>query len=906
MEPFLPTLAEHLLRAHGRDLHRVAVVLPSRRAGIHLRRHLATKAGGPLWSPDLHTTGSFQEQVGGMRTAETTTLLLHLLHSLSEVADAGSHGTEIGDLLQWGPVTLQDMSEVDAHMIHLESFYKDLRAYHEIDAWSFRLEELSLGQQSLMRQWRYTGQLHRHFDKRARSMGEGTAGLVARVAAEAGATPCMDKWDHVCFAGLNAIDPAMASLIDACLGTGRASVAWDADEALLSDHGQRAGNLARRNIARFGPGVVPPVRGLAHMERRITVAALPNAVAQARHAAGIVAGMPPEERARTAVVIAREDLLMPLLEALPPHIGPVNVTMEPPLRMLPALGLVAVFLRMHREAPRSGMLRKEHVVRFLEHTLLSRDKAVAGLLERIRSLPGSRVSPVQLFPQGSDPEMLPLLAATKQEELFNALATLLQRVHGDWPEDIPLREQLLRISTATRQFQDLLQACQEPLPISTVIGLLDRHLRACRISLRGEPLSGLQIMGVLETRSIHPGRVLILSANEGVLPPSEGAQSFIPFDIRRHHGLPLHQASEELSALHFMQLFMHCGEAIIMHHGDPEGGSGPSPHITQLARLLENAPTHWQHIGVRTGHLPRTSASLVQAKDAAYLATVAAIAAKGFSPSAMATYLGCPMDFHMRYVLRLQEPEQAPDALGHDVLGQAVHEAMQHSLAPWVGKPMDPEAFKDAAEKVPGLLEVALKTLRPELDLQRGLSHLKLGMAAQAARNHLLHQAREMEGHDITLLAMEEALMASMDLPGFGNVVVRGRADRIDLRDGVKRVLDLKTGAVNDRDLKLGDLAPGSLARRHRHALQLLTYAWMMLHGDPHLEAVEAGIAPLQRSSTSEPVLLHIGGHARITRAQMPAIEELLRHLLGRIMSTDEPLQHHPESSWCKFCAEAL
>lgn len=905
MLPFLPTLAEHLLRTHGRNLHRVAVVLPSRRAGIHLRRHLAAAAGGALWSPDLHTTGTFQEQVGGMRTADATTLLLHLLNAMRGVADAGSRELEIGELLQWGPVTLHDMSEVDAHMIPLDSFYKDLRAYHEIEAWSFKLEELSQGQQRLLRQWRFTGELHRQFDQRARSLGEGTAGLVARVAAEAGATPCLEKWDHVCFAGLNAIDPAMASLMEACLATGRASVAWDIDEALLADRDQRAGNLARRNIARFGPGVVPPIAGLADTERHITVAALPNAVAQARHAAGIVAAMPLEERARTAVVLAREDLLMPLLEALPAEIGPVNVTMEPPLRMLPAHGLVAAFLRMHREAPKPGMLRREQVVGLLEHALLARDHDALELLERIRGMHGSRLTAATLCPEGSGNHLLPLFAASGSDEVFSALELLLQRVDNDWQEDVPLHEQLHRISTATRQFKELLKAAQEPLPGTTAIGLLERHLRGCRIGLRGEPLSGLQIMGVLETRSIHPGRVLLLSANEDVMPPGDGTQSFIPFDIRRHHGLPLRQATEELSALHFMQLFMHCTEATVMHHGDAEGGGGVSPHVVQMSRLLEGAPTQWRHVGVRTGHLSRHASSLLLAKDEQYLRTVSAIAAKGFSPSAMAAYLGCPLDFHMRYVLRLKEPEETLEELGHDVLGQAVHDAMQQSLAPWLTKPMVPEAFKEAAERVPGLLEEAIRKLRPELDQQRGLSHLKLGMASQAAKNHLLHQAREMEGHSVTILAMEEELTASIVVPNFGSVALRGRADRIDMRDGVKRVLDLKTGAVNDRDLKLPDLAPDTMERRHRHALQLLTYAFMLMHGDPRLESVEAGISPLQRSSTSEPVLLHIGGKARITRTQLPAIEGLLGHLLGRILGTEEVLQHHPESTWCKFCAEA-
>ncbi|HRF78755.1 MAG TPA: hypothetical protein PL070_01580, partial [Flavobacteriales bacterium] len=246
MVPFLQRLAEALLERHPHDLEDVAVVLPGKRAGLHLRKYLAEAHGGALWSPDIMDVGNFVQRVSGLQQGNSMELLFQLHRTYVELRGAAADPLET--FLEWAPTTLRDLSEVDAHLLDLDILYKDLRAYHELDEWSFNLGELSPGQQRTNAEWRATGELHRLFHERMRATGLATSGFVARISAEITSHPIALPWKKIWFAGLNALDPATTSTIKNLQDQGRAEVAWDTDTHYLADQRQEAGRYLRRSI----------------------------------------------------------------------------------------------------------------------------------------------------------------------------------------------------------------------------------------------------------------------------------------------------------------------------------------------------------------------------------------------------------------------------------------------------------------------------------------------------------------------------------------------------------------------------------------------------------------------------------------------------------------------------------
>ncbi|MBS1939594.1 MAG: hypothetical protein JST38_01780, partial [Bacteroidetes bacterium] len=235
--PFLQQVARALLAAHGTALGQVAVVLPSQRAGLYLRKWIAAEAGKPLWSPQVFTLASFMEELSGLRPLATEELLFEGYEAYRQAV--GEQAQAFGDFLQWGGATLADISEADAHLVPLESYYRDLRNWEEIE-WTFNTRPLSEGQQRMVRFWAMAGKLHAALNERLVAMGAGTTGLiertaVARIGNRAGA------WQAAWFAGLNALTPAQEAVLRHFHQKGTARFAWDADRYFVDNPDQEAG-----------------------------------------------------------------------------------------------------------------------------------------------------------------------------------------------------------------------------------------------------------------------------------------------------------------------------------------------------------------------------------------------------------------------------------------------------------------------------------------------------------------------------------------------------------------------------------------------------------------------------------------------------------------------------------------
>jgi hypothetical protein len=135
--------------------------------------------------------------------------------------------------------------------------------------------------------------------------------------------------------------------------------------------------------------------------------------------------------------------------------------------------------------------------------------------------------------------------------------------------------------------------------------------------------------------------------------------------------------------------------------------------------------------------------------------------------------------------------------------------------------------------------------------------------------------------------------------------MIRGRLDRVDERDGVVHILDLKTGRVEENSLRIRELSLDALKGDKGHAAQLLVYAWLYLTLHPEVREVRAGLQPLQRASGSAGVYLRVGDRDLIKRSDLPAITDLLTEAVRTLLDPDTVFAHDPESPFCAFCAQA-
>jgi len=901
----LQQLAEALWSRHAGQLHRVAVVLPGRRAGLHLQKYLAAIAGRSFWAPDLIDPGTFMERLSGRRQADTTELLFLLYEVHRE--QSGVHADPLATFMQWAPVALRDISEVDAHLLDLDDLYRDLRSYHEIEEWSLRLGGQSPAQKRLAQQWRHTGNLHRGLLERMEARGIGTSGSLARhVAGKAAAGTLELPWDMVWFAGANAMEPAMLAVARHLQQVGKAEFAWDADRFYLDDRTQEAGEFLRRAMAALGPGIVPPANLIRTKERAFTTVAVNGRVAQARHAAALLRALDPDQRAATTVVLADESLLMPLLEALPGTIGPLNVTMGVPLTALPVHGLIEALLRVHDHGTGRGPLL-EDVERLLLHPFLPQGPATTAAIRALRETGQSRPTTHQVEQALREARLAGLDALGKAlapmpvadaPGIMTRVEALIAHASALRLDDPMVQEQLFRMARAQQQLhQGLEHAGALDIDLQSYAAIRTRVLRAERIPFTGEPLQGLQIMGMLETRAIAMDRVLVLGANEGHLPPEADVQSWIPFAIRHAKGLPMPGHAAMISAYHFQRLAQHASEITLVYDASEEA-SDPSRFIAQWQReVVGLTATQGRHASVGVGFTLHPRPVVHVAPSAATTAKITAILERGLSPSALGTWCNCPLDFLFRFVLGV-EPLDSPDGkLGSDVLGTAVHGVMEELYRPWLGRAIDPTALSSGTDLRQAVHDRLLSDY-PAHVLAEGHFKLRIEMAAQAMDRYLQAEMERLLREATVPLYLEHEVSAALS----DQVRFKGRCDRVETRSGVHHILDLKTGSTDPRALVLPDLDRASLGPDQRYALQLLIYAWCYLEQHPEVDAVRAGIVPLKRSSQADGLFLKIAGEDLLRRSLMPDVAALLQALVDELRDPTAPFVHRAESIHCSCC----
>lgn len=845
--------------------------------------------------------GAFLERVSGWRKGNPADLLLALHRCHQE--QAGPSAQPLSEFLEWAPTTLRDFSEIDNHLLELGDFYRDLRNYHEIEEWSLRTTEpLSKSQQQAVQRWAETGELHLRFAKAMAERGLGTAGTIGREALRKANTPGWESpWDMVWAAGLNALEPSLKSVLRSLRERGILRVCWDADTFYLNNSDHEAGRFLRESITSLGQGEISVSDTILSGARNVQLVTLPDRMAMCRFAAHWAAKVPTHERDQAAVVLADEQLLLPLLQAMPSDIGPMNVSMGVPVQELPLHGLADRFLRYHAQA--DGRVRTAELIALLNHPLLHQGESTSQLVTSLTEVgwPSQEVTQVYATLQGAGlPEEALAALSPTSEDPDALLQALFRWVVAVRPDDALAREQAYHMAVLQRELRLAMQRNQAVLTsLRDTVATRERLIGQARISFFGEPLRGLQVLGVLETRALSFKHVLLVGASEGILIGQDDAQSWIPFDLRRHFKLPLRADSEAVSSYHVHRLLQGSEHFIMAHAPAPDGSGSP-------ARFMEQ----WEHeFGVASrsslsrqvtaaGTRSHARPELVIRKDANVIERIQALISRGISPTAMATWLRCPMDFHAKYILGINEQKEVASGFGDDALGIAVHRAAERIYSAWLGAPLSRERLLEAAQDADAHVRTALAQDFPMDMLESGSSMLRGSMAAAALRRVLGAEAdREALGRTIPV-AVEHEMSAEL-LPG---IRIRGKADRLEQRDGVLCVLDIKTGSFQNSNIQMKELIRGQLSSAKQQALQLMIYASLALHGDESIDSVQAGIIPLRHSSLPDAAWLNLEGSTLISRAQLRRIDDLLLELINEMLDPEKPIMHDPSSSYCQCC----
>lgn len=825
-------------------LEDIVFILPSKRAGTFLRNAIAKTATKTQFSPEIYSIETFIEKISGLNYATNTQQLFELYSTYLNVSKINPDN--FFAFSKWGQTLLQDFNEIDRYLIDSKKLYSNLAAIQEINHWSVQTEKTQL-MQDYLNFWNNLEELYSNFNAALIEKGIGHQGLVYRYAcdnlsnyleAEANKT-------HV-FIGFNALNTAESQIIQTTLKTAKADVYWDTDYYFLNDHIHDAGYFIRKHKKDWPYYKDEGLKGLSehyNTKKNIHITGVPKNVSQAKYVGSLLKKQKQENAEslkNTAVVLGDETLLNPILNAIPQDIDSVNITMGYPLQKTPLASLFTMFIDLYLHRDTQGWFH-QNILSFLSHsyihTLLNDIKTkddITLISDTIKTKNWSYITSEKLqsiLPNNSNLSLLffkenisPEKFVKKCLEIVMALKTKFQ----DGDDSLAL-EYLYRFHSLFNQILALVQKHTFINDLKSLQSLYKELLSSETIDFQGDPLEGLQIMGMLESRNLDFETVIITSVNEGILPSGKSNNSFIPFDLKTNFGLPTYKEKDAVYTYHFYRLLQRAKNIHIIYNTEPdvlEGGE-KSRLISQLL-TDENQINDITEKVVTPAIRPTSKTIACIHKDDGLQQLIQNHANKGFSPTSLSNYVRNPIDFYKRNLLGIDSLLEVEETVAANTFGTIVHDTLEDLYQPFIGKLLSEDGLKTLKPKIPTLVKHHFAKSYMDGDITRGKNLIAYNVIVRYVENFIELEIREVKNHDIKILGLEENLKIQLNLPEVNfPVVLKGKLDRIDTKDGVIRIIDYKTGKVESKNVEIVDWSALTNEYEYSKAFQLLCYAYM-------------------------------------------------------------------------------
>lgn len=945
MEPFLKLVVNYIHTHYKDRLENLCIVLPSKRGAVYLKGYFAQIFKETIWLPEIKSAEDFIEELSGLKHADEIELIAMLYDSY--LACLKNDPDSFDKFSKWGHLMLQDFNEIDRYLVDSNQIYTNLQNIKEIENWSLGETDLTITQQNYLAFMASIGNIYKHFKEQLLVKGIAYQGLIYRVASERfKERKELDNYHKILFCGFNALNSAETIIYKYLHTTQKADFLWDADTYYLNNDLQEAGIFLRNNFETF-PTANPLFISSGFKElKTIQVTAVAGQIGQAQLVHDRLKALLKENRdlSKVAIVLANEKLLWPLLKLLPPEIEHVNITMEYPIRYTQAFSFIELVLKIQMnfdfQSKKSSSVYHKDFIAFINHAFFGvllkacqikldvqaivnqvRDNNMAFISqtyihEKLNKLPTSVINLIKPWTDGNEGNTFLQEVTSMVREYYIDLFT---------KEIIQLEIEYLEVlHKSFKRLSDVLKKHPHYLSFRSYRQLFLQTVGSASVPFLGEPLRGLQIMGVLETRTLDFEEVIMVGVNEGVLPSGKSMNSFLPNDLKRVFGLPLYYEKDAIYAYHFYRLLQRCKNAHLIYDSETDemGKGEKSRFITQLQYELkqyESSHTLTENVAisvspeyeVQTISIEKTDTTLHEIMERAINEGVYG----GLSPSALISFKDCSLRYYFRYGAGIKEIKDVEENAEAGTFGTILHKALEVLYTPFLNKPLVSDDFKRIYLQQEIAVEKAFKeelkdanTLKGKAVLQ--LEVLKFYVKKQIQRDEQLVDDLKKKNQYLTLLFLEKEWQAPLDVMINGVLVklnIKGKIDRIDKCGDSIRVLDYKTSVKSTDKFKFTDYQTLFSDTDYNKQFQLFCYIWLLNYNMPaYLEKAVPGIIPFKKQ-LDEPLKITIQEDKRpsgyhFNNDNIMAFEVALKEFIAGIFNKETPFQQTKDVKSCEYC----
>jgi len=851
---FLSKLAKELLSNNSSLLHHTNIVLPNKRAKIFLIEELKKQSSTTFLAPKIISIEMLIEEIAQLRTLDNIELLFEFyivyLDNTEKLLQQ-----DFEKFSSWAVTLIQDFNEIDRYLINQNEIFSYLLDIERIKHWTPNVNNQSKLIENHLDFWKLMPLYYQKFTEHLISKKVGYQGLLYRKASEnclAFAKKAENK--SFVFAGFNALNASEETIIKCLLEHNKAAVFWDIDAVFLKDEFHDAGLFLRRIKNSWKHFETHPFNWITDAfssDKNIEVIGTPKSIGQSKIAGKIIEKIVFENKSleNTAIVLSEENILIPILNALPVEVENLNITMGYPSKNNPAQILIYKLFQLHLNAQnrnkKQSVFYYKEVLEILNNPLIVSSIQANEVVKIIKNsnltfITNNRLS--ELFSKYDllNNELVNYLFFdwnVSVNEVLDKLKAILiyikTHLSNQNEQDKVTKAFIFSIYNVILKITNYFETYNKIESLEILFSIYKQVIDQAQVSFEGEPLKGLQIMGILESRVLDFENVIITSLNEGKLPGGKSNISFIPYDVKLEKGLPTYKERDAIFTYHFYRLLQRAKNIYLLYNTHSEGidAGEKSRFITQLE--IEHLPNHnfkkvfYNAIKPDTIYQPieviKTQPILDRLEEIAII--------KGFSPSALTNYLRNPIQFYYQRILGVRENDEVEENVAANTLGTIIHEVLEKMYAPFEGKNIKIKV-SDIDVMIQNIEAITLEKfieVYKEGEIKKGKNLIAFEVAKRNIYNFLIQEKQLIEnGDELFILSLEkphETIFEHHNLPY--PVKISGKVDRIELRNNSIRIIDYKTGKVEANKLKINTFEGLTLDLANDKIIQLLCYAMM-------------------------------------------------------------------------------
>ena len=803
MNSFLQQVAQSVIDSiDWKQLNRTTLVLPSHRAGLVLKDELLRlqqeRHAQAIWAPQVQTLTQLQDSLSPLYAEDEvfTIVRLYKLYRQSSIV-TGSELMPLDMFYGWGRQMISDFTNVDASMPaeQVPNFFANTVAAHELSQWQLDPEteerlrglmangctdEWQKDENSIRAQyeflWRQIHELYTALRAEMTAEQKGYAGLRQRAVIE--------NWDSeyvqskiagrtYIFVGFNYLLPVERDLMMRLRDNGQARFYWDFVRDFETN--SKAFSFAELNSGILGNALSPVAQSrLSEHPSEVTVVECVSREAQAQYVHRWLQENYTAKGQKVGVVICDENMLESVIYTLPAitpegesEPAPINITKGFPLRNTAIYARVLRWLGDRQRGNADDVVTPEII-----------DEMVKNVLTEFSDISENEEQSNQLSWQ----ELLILESDYQVRKIANQMRLLITGGLGD----VPFTLRLLRL-------------------------LMRRMMENVTMPFHGEPVTDVQIMGVLETRLLDFDRLLLLNVEEGIIPQKQVDNSFIPFYLRKAYHMQTSDEKATIYAYNFFRLLSRAGHSTLLYASaeTSEGGKGMSRFILQM---LYSPQFNVQKLRLEESNTFTMRELVLPTTQRAHF--------KRLSPSALNTYISCPYQFYLQYVLGILPKEEESVLFKSNTKGSFVHHTMEHIYREYLhcdGNSLvrisadEIEAVLTSEQRLDEALLAAydsmnkewMKDYPDEPNHYLPEHHRAENVEIKGFVKNILERDREDAKTGLYVYKLEHPYYFSVPIDGVGDIEVGGKVDRLDIygSEGNQhlRIVDYKSGGYNDK-----------------------------------------------------------------------------------------------------------